>query len=71
MKISATIVTYNGFAEAKTAADSLLAHTKGAALSLYMVDNASPDGTGKCCKNEFDAPVTVLALDKNVGFGLA
>ena len=70
MKISATIVTYNGFAEAKTAADSLLAHTKGAALSLYMVDNASPDGTGKMLQNaEFDAPVTVLALDKNVGFG--
>ncbi len=46
-KVSACIVTYGGYEEAVKAAQSLLQHTKETELSLYLVDNASPDGTGE------------------------
>ena len=42
-KVSACIVTYGGYEEAVKAAQSLLQHTKETELSLYLVDNASPD----------------------------
>ena len=46
MKLSACIVTYNDREEALRAAASVLEHTRRHPLTLYLVDNASPDGTG-------------------------
>ena len=46
MNLSATIVTYNDQAEALRAAASVLEHTRRHPLTLYLVDNASTDGTG-------------------------
>ena len=45
-KVSACIVVYGGGEEAAQAARSLVEHTRDAALSLTLVDNASPDGAG-------------------------
>ena len=46
MNLSASIVTYNDQAEALRAAASVLEHTRRHPLTLYLVDNASTDGTG-------------------------
>ena len=48
MNLSACIVTYNDCEEALRAAASVLEHTRRHPLTLYLVDNASPD----------DAPAT-------------
>ena len=47
MKLSACIVIYNGFDEALKAAQTILQYTRRYPLTLYLVDNASPDGSGE------------------------
>ena len=67
---SACIVTYGGCDEAAMAARSLLKNTQSAELSLYLVDNASPDGTGRTLANtDFGPGAQVICLPENVGFG--
>lgn len=77
-KISACIVIYNGYQEALVAAASVLQHTQKTELVLYLVDNASPDGSGAALKKavaEGALPtldtqrVEVITSQKNVGFG--
>ncbi|MEG0339259.1 MAG: glycosyltransferase family 2 protein [Oscillospiraceae bacterium] len=69
-KVSASIVTYNGYEEAACAVGSILSHTVGSELELYLVDNASPDGTGaKLESTDFGGNVDVNLLKGNVGFG--
>ena len=69
-RISACIVSYNGFDEVCTAVRSILAQCKGADLILYLVDNASPDGTGeKLAAEDFGPCVQVICLPENKGFG--
>ena len=68
--ISACIVTYGGYKEAVAAANSVVQHTKTCPLTLYMVDNASPDGTGKkLMDTPFPENVHVQCLPQNLGFG--
>ena len=68
--ISACIVTYGGYKEAADAAVSVVQHTKVCPLTLYMVDNASPDGTGrKLMDTAFPENVHVQCLQQNIGFG--
>ena len=47
MKLSACIVVYNGYDEALKAAQTVLRFTRRHPLTLYLVDNASPDGSGQ------------------------
>ena len=47
MKLSACIVVYNGYDEALKAAQTVLHCTRRYPMTLYLVDNASPDGSGK------------------------
>ncbi len=69
-RASACIVVYGGGEEAAAAARSLLEQTKGVELSLTLVDNASPDGSGEwLAAQDFGAPVRVLRMTQNVGFG--
>lgn len=46
MNLSACIVVYNGADEALHAAQTVLGFTRRYPLTLYLVDNASPDGSG-------------------------
>ena len=48
MELSACIVVYNGADEALRAAQTVLDCTRRHPLTLYLVDNASPDGSGQC-----------------------
>lgn len=69
-KVSACIVVYGGGEEAAAAARSVVQHTKGCALRLYVVDNASPDGAGAfLARQDFGPQVEVRRLAENVGFG--
>lgn len=45
-KISACIVAYCDYDEVCAAVRSVLANTPGDDFTLYVVDNASPDGCG-------------------------
>ena len=47
MELSACIVVYNGCDEALKAAQTVLQYTRRHPLTLYRVDNASPDGSGQ------------------------
>ena len=47
MELSACIVVYNGAGEALKAAQTVLDCTRRYPLTLYLVDNASPDGSGQ------------------------
>lgn len=76
-KISACIVVYNGAEEALRAAASVLAHTRRYPLTLYLVDNASPDGSGVLLEQAAagglqtgpDQQVEVIRSAENRGFG--
>lgn len=69
-KASACIVVYNGGEEAAGAARSLLRHTRDVELSLTLVDNASPDGSGAWLEQQdFGPQARVMRLAQNVGFG--
>ena len=78
MKLSACIVTYNDAPEALRAAASVLQYTRRHPLTLYLVDNASPDGTGAQLEQALEsgalAPaenqqVKVIRRQHNGGFG--
>ena len=69
-KVSGCIVAYNGFEEVTAAVTSVLSHTSGVDLHLYVVDNASPDGTGaRLAAAKLGPDVTVKCLAENKGFG--
>lgn len=70
ISVSAGIVVYNGAQEALCAARSILSATKDTDLQLYLIDNASPDGSAKCLASA--APslnAQVICLEQNIGFG--
>ena len=78
VKLSACIVTYNDREEALRAAASVLEHTRRHPLTLYLVDNASPDGTGPALRQALAAgqlapgpgqQVEVICRENNGGFG--
>ncbi len=69
INISASIVTYNDIGRAPATVESILNNTKKYNLTLYVIDNASSDGTVKCI--EKINGVTVIRNDKNIGFGAA
>ncbi|WP_242962189.1 MULTISPECIES: glycosyltransferase [unclassified Faecalibacterium] len=78
LNLSACIVTYNDCDEALQAAASVLEHTRRHPLTLYLVDNASPDGTGdelhQALKDGRLRPaenqtVRVVCRARNGGFG--
>ena len=78
MELSACIVVYNGADEALRAAQTVLDCTRRHPLTLYLVDNASPDGSGQCLAKAAkdgtlhireDQKVEVLCRMENGGFG--
>lgn len=75
MKISACIVTYNAISTASKKEElcanieSLLAQTEGD-FKLYLVDNASQDGTADFVEQTYNS-VTVIRNSENLGFGAA
>ena len=78
MELSACIVVYNGAEEALRAAQTVLDCTRRHPLTLYLVDNASPDGSGQrltraaadgTLRTAPGQQVQVLCRTQNGGFG--
>ena len=78
MKLSACIVVYNGYDEALKAAQTVLHCTRRYPVTLYLVDNASPDGSGQrltaaakdgTLRTSPGQTVQVLCRLENGGFG--
>ena len=69
--LSACIVAYGNYDEVCAAVRSVLAHTPNPDFTLFLVDNASPDGTGKrlAATDWGDVRVQVCCLPENLGFG--
>lgn len=69
MKISASIVTYNSIDDIDRCLSSL-SKTEGTDFVLYVVDNASGDGTADHVEKNYPW-VRLIRSEKNVGFGAA
>lgn len=67
--MSASIVTYNDIDRAPNTVKSILQHTKKHPLKLYVIDNASGDGTVEFLE-KFEQ-VSIEKNNKNIGFGAA
>lgn len=67
--ITASIVTYNDVNRAPDTVKSILQYTKKYPLKLYVIDNASSDGTAEFIAENTQA--IVIKNDANVGFGAA
>ncbi len=67
-KVSACIVTYNNSEIIVNTVSSILEATKGVELQLFVVDNASTDGTAELVRSTFNN-VTVIDAGGNIGFG--
>ena len=67
--VSASIVTYNDIRRVPTTIQSVIDNTKGCNLTLYVIDNASIDGTADFV--EKFGNTTVLRQNQNLGFGAA
>ena len=65
-ELSACIVVYNGAEEALQAARSVLEHTRRRPLTLYLVDNASPDGSGQRLEQAVQSGALPLQPGQNV-----
>lgn len=70
IKVSASVVSYNGYEEICKTVNTVIDFTKQVKLQLYLVDNASPDATGKKLQEtNFGDTVQVICLPENIGFG--
>lgn len=67
--VSASIVTYNDINRAPATVKSVVENTKKHSLKLYVIDNASSDGTADFIEKMGQA--IVIKQDKNLGFGAA
>ncbi len=66
--VSACIVSYRCFQRCRDTVQSLLSHTKGCRLQLYIVDNCSGDGSFERLRELFPT-VQVLQSGENLGYG--
>ena len=66
--VSVSIVTYNDRERVIKACDSVLENTKRYGIKLYIIDNASLDGTPEALEG---LPVKIIKNPRNQGFGAA
>ena len=66
--VTVSIVNYRNYASARTAVKSLLEYTHGVRAKIYLIDNASGDGSAQRLADEFSA-LSVIFSDRNLGFG--
>ena len=66
--VSGCIVTYNNKEKIASTIQSVLEQTQGVPFTLYVVDNASTDGTAQYIKARFPS-VVVIESERNCGFG--
>ena len=72
MKYDVTIgiVNYNDYARTREAVRSILDQTRDIKIKIYVIDNASNDGSAERIANEF-TNISVIFCDRNLGYGAA
>lgn len=68
--VSGCIVSYNNVGNVKNAIESILKHTKGVNINLFVSDNGSVDGTESVITDLFPQ-VEFIQNSSNIGFGAA
>ncbi|MGI6153294.1 MAG: glycosyltransferase family 2 protein [Christensenellaceae bacterium] len=68
--VTVSIVNYNDYKRASVAIRSILEHTRGIKIKIYVIDNASTDDSIEKLAAEFSA-IDVVFCDKNLGYGRA
>jgi len=71
MDVSIIIVNYNTFSFAKATIESVFEKTEGIMYEIILVDNNSPDNSGKQLKDFFNEKIIYLQNTANIGFGQA
>jgi len=71
MDVSIIIVNYNTFALTKAAIESVFEKTEGITYEVILVDNNSPDESGKQLQGYFSSKIVYIQSPENVGFGRA
>ncbi len=66
--VTGSIVTFNNMSTIAQTLQTLFEYTKDIDFKLYVVDNASTDGTADYIKNNFPE-VELIVQEKNIGFG--
>ena len=72
MKYDVTIgiVNFNDYQRTREAIRTLLEYTKDIKYKIYVIDNASSDGSAERIANEFPT-ISVIFCDRNLGYGAA
>jgi N-acetylglucosaminyl-diphospho-decaprenol L-rhamnosyltransferase len=68
--VDVVVVSYRSRELARACLESLRAHAPRAGATIFVVDNASGDGTVELIRSEFPE-VEVIPSDRNLGFGAA
>lgn len=68
--VTVSIVNYNDYQRTREAIQTLQEHTDGVTYKIYVVDNASADGSAERIASEFPL-ISVIFCDRNLGYGAA
>ena len=70
-EVSGCIVTYNNLSTIRKTLDTLFEQTKDVNFKLYIVDNASTDGTPEMIERDYALhhPIELIRGKANIGFG--
>ncbi len=68
--VSCGIVNYNDYARTREAVRSILEQTRDIKIKIYVIDNASSDGSAERIASEFST-IGVVFCDRNLGYGAA
>jgi len=68
--VTVSIVNYNDYSRTSEAIRSILEQTRGIKIKIYVIDNASGDGSAERIANEFSS-ISVVFCDRNLGYGAA
>lgn len=68
--VTVSIVNYNDYTRTREAIRSLLDYTENIKYKIYVIDNASSDGSAERIASEFPM-ISVIFCDRNLGYGAA
>lgn len=67
MNVSIIMINYNAYQLTMDAVASIGKHTENLEYEIILIDNASPDGSGKKLKDDLDGQVIFIQSDINLG----
>lgn len=68
--VTVSIVNYNDYPRTHACIKSILEYTQGVKYKIYVIDNASRDGSAERLAYEFPM-ISVIFCDRNLGYGKA